>query len=500
MNGHRESDRPIVPRKSANNGGTAASSAERAEGRGLAKENPLQQNQSIGPRANPDWQNALERIRQAAQKDKDAKFTALWHHVANVDRLRAEYYALKRDSAPGVDGQTWQEYGQDLETNLQDLSGRLHRGAYHAKPVKRAWIPKSDGRQRPIGVPTLEDKIVQRSAVAVMSAVYEADFKGFSYGFRPGRGPHDALDALTVALETRKVNWVLDADIRGFFDTLSHEWLVKFVEHRIADRRVIRHIKKWLNAGVLEEGRRIEVEEGTPQGGSISPLLANIYLHYVLDLWADHWRRTRATGDVIIVRYADDFVVGFEHQHEAQQFLAELGERFAKFNLELHPDKTRLIEFGRWASGNRIRRGERKPESFNFLGFTHSCSTDRRGRFIVLRLPMAKRVSGKIKSLSVELRRRMHAGVAETGRWLRQVVQGHYRYYGVPRAIHALEKFRKRVFWQWHRMLNRRSQKGYVRLERMIRLADRWLPRPRICHPYPDARLRVRIQGRSPVR
>jgi group II intron reverse transcriptase/maturase len=500
MNGHGESDRPIVPRKPSNKGDTAASPAERAEGRGLAKENPLQQNQPIGHRAITGWQSALARIRQAALKDKDVRFTALWHHVACVERLRQEYFALKRDSAPGVDGQTWQQYGRDLEVNLQDLSGRLHRGAYHAKPVKRAWIPKPDGRQRPIGIPALEDKIVQRSAVAVLSAVYEADFKGFSYGFRPGRGPHDALDALTVGITTRKVNWVLDADIRGFFDTLSHEWLVKFVEHRIADHRVVRHVKKWLNAGVLEEGRRVQVEEGTPQGGNISPLLANIYLHYVLDLWADHWRRTRAEGDVIIVRYADDFVVGFEHRHEAQQFLDELRERFAKFNLALHPDKTRLIEFGRWAASNRQVRGEGKPESFNFLGFTHSCDTDRRGRFIVLRQPIAKRVWAKIKSLSVELRKRMHASVAETGRWLRQVVHGHYRYYGVPRTICALETFRKRVSWLWRRTLSRRSQKGYVTVERMIRLADRWLPRPRICHPYPEVRLRVRIQGRSPVR
>ena len=313
MNRPGESDRPVVPKKPPNKGDGErldlgrpdSSPAEGVEERGLAKENLLRQNQPIGHRAAPGWQNELERIRQAARKDKEVRFTALWHHVAGVERLRAEYFALKRDSAPGVDNQTWRQYGQELEGNLQDLSGRLHRGAY---------LPKPDGRQRPIGIPTLEDKIVQRAAARVLSAVYEADFMGFSYGFRAGRGPHDALDALTVGISERKVNWVLDADIRGFFDTLSHEWLVKFVEHRIADRRVVRHIKKWLNAGVLEDGKRIQVEEGTPQGGSISPLLANVYLHYVFDLWADHWRRTQAHGDVVIVRYADDFVVGFQHR------------------------------------------------------------------------------------------------------------------------------------------------------------------------------------------
>ncbi len=500
MKGGRESDRPVVPRKSPNNGGVAASSAEGMEGRGLAKENLLRQNQPIGHRAAPGWQNALERIRQAARKSKDVRFTALWHHVASVERLRLEYYSLKRDSAPGVDRQTWEQYGQDLEGNLQDLSGRLHRGAYHAKPVKRVYIPKPDGRRRPIGIPTLEDKIVQRAASSVLSAVYEADFMGFSYGFRPGRGAHDALDALSVGLTTKKVNWVLDADIQGFFDTLSHEWLITFVEHRIADQRVVRHIKKWLNAGVLEDGEPIQVEEGTPQGGSISPLLANIYLHYVLDLWADQWRKTRAHGDVVIVRYADDFVVGFEDRQEAQQFLEELGQRFAKFNLKLHPDKTRLIEFGPRAAHDRQGRGEGKPESFNFLGFTHSCDRTRQGKFIVLRLPIAKRMRAKLVGLWADLKVRMHEGVEQTGRWLQQVVQGYYRYYAVPRSIYAMEKFRKRVLWLWRKALNRRSQKAYVPLERMIRLANRWLPQPRIYHPYPDVRLCVRIQGKSPVR
>lgn len=497
MNGTGESDRPVVPKKPPNKGDAAASSAEGVEGRGLAKENPFRQNQSIGLRAAPDWQNALERIRQAARKDKDVRFTALWHHVANVHRLREEYFALKRDSAPGVDGQTWEQYGRDLEANLQDLCGRLHRGAYHAKPVQRAWIPKPDGRQRPIGIPTLEDKIVQRAAVAVLSAVYEADFMGFSYGFRPGRGPHDALDALTVGITQRKVNWVLDADIRGFFDTLSHEWLVKFVEHRIADRRVVRHIKKWLNAGVLEDGKRTQAEEGTPQGGSISPLLANIYLHYVFDLWAHQWRQTQTQGDVVIVRYADDFVVGFQHRQDAERFLKDLRERFAQFNLELHPDKTRLIEFGRFAAERRARIGQGKPETLNFLGFTHLCGKTRDGRFIVLRQPMKKRMRAKLQEIKQELRRRLHDPVADVGQWLRSVVGGWMRYYAVPLTWDILVAFRRHVTRLWLQSLRRRSQKRRLSWAAMYRLADRWLPALRIYHPYPWQRLRVGSKARA---
>ena len=508
MNEHGESDRPVVPQKPPNKGGgdrldcshPEPPPAEEAEERGLAKENLLRQNQPIGRRAAPDWQSALERIRQAARKGRDVRFTALWHHVANVQRLREAYFGLKRDSAPGVDGQTWKQYGKSLEANLQDLSGRLHRGAYHAKPVRRAWIPKSDGRQRAIGIPTLEDKIVQRAAVEVLSAVYETDFMGFSYGFRPGRGPHDALDAVSVGITTKKVNWLLDADIRGFFDTLSHEWLVKFVEHRIGDRRVVRHIKKWLNAGVLEDGKRTVVEEGTPQGGSISPLLGNIYLHYAFDLWADQWRRTQARGDVIIVRYADDFVVGFQHRHEAERFLADLRQRLEQFNLELHPEKTRLIEFGRFAAANRSSRGQGKPETFDFLGFTHSCSQDRRGRFIVLRQTMRTKMRAKLREIRRSLWRRLHQTVGEVGRWLQTVVRGHYRYYGVPRNSYALKSMRWEVVLLWRHALRRRSQKAHVTWAYMEQVSRRWLPFPKVCHPYPDRRLRVRIQGRSRMR
>ncbi|HET6427242.1 MAG TPA: group II intron reverse transcriptase/maturase [Phycisphaerae bacterium] len=424
----------------------------------------------------------------------------MWHHVYDIDRLREEYFALKPHAAPGVDGQTWQAYGEALESNLRDLSDRLKRGAYRARPVKRAWIPKADGRQRPIGIPTLEDKIVQRSAASVLGAVYEEDFLGFSYGFRPGRSAHDALDALSVGLTQRKIGWVLDADIRGFFDTIDHEWLVKFVEHRIADGRVIRHVKKWLRAGVLEDGKRIDVEEGTPQGGSISPLLANVYLHYVFDLWAHQWRQRDAQGDVIVVRYADDFVVGFQHRSDAERFLAELRERFAKFKLELHPTKTRLIEFGRFAASNRKRRGMGKPETFDFLGFTHVCGTTRKGAFAVLRIPMKRRVRAKLRAIKTALWRRMHRPVAETGAWLRSVVGGWLRYYAVPRTYRYLNSFRRHVMWLWWRTLRRRGDKRKSSWAQVYRLAARWLPSPRILHPYPEQRLAVRTQGRSPVR
>jgi group II intron reverse transcriptase/maturase len=405
--------------------------------------------------------------------------------------LREAFFGLKHKAAPGVDGETWQHYGKNLEVNLADLSGRLKRGAYRAKPVRRAYIPKADGRQRPLGVTALEDKIVQRATVEVLNAIYETDFLGFSYGFRPGRSQHNALDALYTGLLTKRVNWVLDADIRGFFDTISHEWLVKFVEHRIADRRVVRLIQKWLNAGVLEDGKRTYSEEGTPQGGNISPLLANLYLHHVFDLWAKHWRQTQAHGDMIIVRYADDFVVGFQGKADAEKFLADLRERFAKFALELHPEKTRLFEFGAYADQNRKRWGEGKPETFNFLGFTHICGKKRNGRYTVLRQTIRKRLQAKLAEVKEELRRRMHQPIPEVGNWLKSVVGGHIRYYGVPMNAPALALFRFQVGRLWHRALQRRSQTAKVRWDRMKRLIDRWLPAARICHPYPLRRLGV---------
>jgi len=451
-------------------------------------------------KAETNLPNAMERIRQAACRDKELRFTTLWHHVYNIDRLREAYFSLKRNAAAGVDGETWRHYGKDLETNLQDLSGRLKRGAYRAKPVKRAYIPKPDGRQRPLGVTTLEDKIVQKATVEVLNAIYETDFLGFSYGFRPGRSPHDALNALYAGIMTRKVSWVLDADIRGYFDAISHEWLMKFIEHRIADRRVLRHIKKWLNAGVLEDGKRTYSAEGVPQGGSISPVLANVYLHYVFDLWIEQWRHRHATGDVIVVRFCDDFVVGFQHHHDALRFLEALKERFRKFNLELHEGKTRLIEFGRFAADNRKRQGKGKPQTFDFLGFTHICSQTRKGKFTVLRHTIAKRMRAKLLELKRELRRRLHLPVPVVGKWLRMVLLGHFRYFGLPGNSRKLEAFKYHVSRLWFRMLRRRSQRHRLNWERMARLIKRWLPQPRICHPYPDLSMYVNTRGRSPVR
>jgi len=489
MNGQGKSDRPEVPEKSLNNAGQPV--AEGMEGRGLAKGNLPQQNASRTPSRN-DAPSALERVRQAAKGDKQLRFTALLHHVYNRETLRLAYFSLKKEAAPGVDGETWQHYGEKLEENLRDLSERLKRGAYRAKPVRRVYIPKADGRQRPLGVTALEDKIAQRAAVEVLNAIYETDFLGFSYGFRPGRSPHRALDALYTGLLTRKVNWVLDVDIKRFFDGISHDWLLKFVEHRIADRRVVRLIQKWLNAGVLEDGKHLRVEEGTPQGGSASPLLANLYLHYVFDLWVQAWRRKQAHGDVIVVRFADDIVLGFQVKSDAERFRAELTERFRKFALELHPDKTRLLEFGPMAAGNRKRRGEGKPETFNFLGFTHICGKKRsNGMFTVVRQTMRKRLQAKLNAVKTELRRRLHYPIPDVGQWLRSVVSGHFRYYGVPMNAPALHIFRFQTGRLWHRALSRRSQNGRVPWDRMRRLIKRWLPPVRIYHAYPLRRLGV---------
>jgi RNA-directed DNA polymerase len=489
MNEHGKTDRPAVPAKSSNNAEQTV--AERMKGRGLTKGNLPQQNASRIQSRN-DAPSALERVRQAARKDKRLRFTALLHHIYNLETLRRAYVSLKKEAAPGVDGETWRHYGEQLETNLQDLSERLKRGAYRAKPVRRVYIPKADGRQRPLGVTALEDKIVQRAAVEVLNTIYETDFLGFSYGFRPGRSQHQALDALYTGLLTRKVSWVLDLDIRSYFDKISHEWLVKFVEHRIADRRVVRLIRKWLNAGVLEDGKRIRVGEGTPQGGSASPLLANVYLHYVFDLWIQAWRRKQAHGDVIVVRFADDVVVGFQGRSDAMRFWAELTERMRKFGLEVHPEKTRLLAFGPFADQTRKQRGEGRPETFNFLGFTHICGKKRsNGRFTVLRQTIRKRLQVKLNEVKAELRRRMHQPIPEVGQWLRSVVDGHNRYYGVPTNEAALHLFRIQVGWLWHRTLSRRSQNGRIPWDRMHRIIVRWLPPVRIYHSYPLRRMGV---------
>jgi len=467
------------------------SSPERPPGRGSRREAQIELN---------GLPSGVERIRQASCRDRKMQFTTLWHHVYDPDRLRVAYLGLKRDAAPGVDGETWRQYGEDREKNLQDLSDRLQRGAYRAKPVRRAYIPKPDGRQRPLGVTVLEDKIVQRALVEVLNGIYETDFLGFSYGFRPGRSSHEALNALMAGIMTRKVSWVLDADIRGYFDAIDHEWLVKFVQQRVKDQRVVRHIRKWMQAGVLEQGIKTLPEEGVPQGGSICPLLANIYLHYVLDLWADQWRRKQSRGELIIVRFADDFILGFQYREDAIRFGEALRERFHRFGLELNAEKTRLLEFGRYAAGNRAKRGQGKPETFDFLGFTHSCGRTRNGKFVVNRRTMRKRMQGKLKELKAELRRRLHNPIPEVGQWLRSVLLGHYRYYGVPGNSDKMGAFLYHVSHLWHKTLQRRSQRSRLNWDRMNRLLSRWLPSPRIYHPYPDLSRYVITQGRSPVR
>jgi group II intron reverse transcriptase/maturase len=489
MNGQRKSDRAVVPPKSPNK--AAVAGAEAMEGRAWAKGN-LQEQNVLRTQGRISARSALERVRQAAKQDKTMRFTALLHHVYNPDMLREAYFSLKKEAAPGVDGQTWQQYGEALEEHLQDLAARLARGAYRAKPVRRVFIAKDGGGQRPLGVTALEDKIVQRATVEVLNAIYETDFCRFSYGFRPGRSQHDCLDALYAGLLTRPVNWVFDVDIRGFFDSIDHAWLVKFVEHRIADRRLVRLIQKWVNAGVLEEGKHRQVSEGTPQGGSASPLLANIYLHYVFDLWVQRWRRKHARGEVIVVRYADDIVLGFQVKSDAERFRTELSERLQRFALQLHPEKTRLLEFGPSAAARRRRAGLGKPETFNFPGFTHICATKRsNGRFTVLRQTMRRRLQAKLSEVKAELRRRLHAPIPVQGQWLGAVVRGHLAYYGVPMNAPALHLFRFQIARLWHRALCRRSHRGRVRWDRMRRLLQRWLPVARVCHPYPLRRLGV---------
>jgi group II intron reverse transcriptase/maturase len=470
------------------------------EERRLAKGNPRKHDR---PRAQTrlDLQSALERVREAAVRDRELRFTNLWFHVCEVERLREAYLALKRDAAPGIDGVTWREYGRSLEENLRDLSARLKSGAYRAKPVKRVYIPKPDGRQRPLGVTALEDKLAQRATVEVLSAVYETDFLGFSYGFRPGRSAHQALDALAVGIQTRPVNWVLDADIRGFFDAIDHECLMGLVERRIVDVRATRHIRKWLNAGVLEKGKLEVQEAGTPQGSSLSPLLANIYLHYAFDLWANEWRRERARGTVTIVRYADDFLVGFEHRDEAERFLAELRERLAGFHLELHPEKTRIVAFGRRADDEWRGGSGPKPGTFDFLGFTHTCDRTRTaGRFIVLRQTMRKRLTAKLAAMKQWLRKHLHDPVPLVGAHLERVIRGHVQYYGVPRNGPALRAFIKGLARLWYMALRRRSQKTRMTWNRMYRLLRAHFPPPRIVHPYPEQRFAVMTRGKSPVR
>jgi RNA-directed DNA polymerase len=512
MHGHEKSDPAIVAMKPTNK--AEAPGAERsAEGPDAAE--PVERRAgtkgNAGQRSTGRTQNrgtvdqGLERIRKVAKERKKERFTALLHHVS-IEHLEKAFDELKENAAPGVDGLTWRDYEADLERNLEDLHARVHRGAYRPQPARRVYIPKPDGRHRPLAVAALEDKIVQRATAAVLNAIYEEDFLGFSYGFRPGRGAHDAMDALCVGIHSKKVSFILDADIQSFFDMVSQEWLIRFVEHRIGDRRIIRLIRKWLKAGVLEDGIVSVSDRGTGQGAVISPLLANIYLHYALDLWAERWRRREATGDMIIVRYADDFIIGFQHESDARRFMDEMRERLQKFALTLHPEKTRLIEFGRFAAERRERSGLGRPETFNFLGFTFICGKTRAGKFQIKRKTRADRMRAKLREIKQEMRRRMHWPIPDQGRWLGRVVRGYFNYHAVPTNGRALEEFLHHVTDLWRRTLRRRSQKDRMTWARMTQLVETWLPKPHILHPWPSDRFAVThprwepYAGKPPVR
>jgi group II intron reverse transcriptase/maturase len=487
MHAREKSDHAIVARKPAND--VEPSTVESVEPRAGAKGNASQQSTGRA-QSRETVSQALERIRKAARERKEEKLTALLHHIS-PELLAEAFDELKEDAAAGVDGLTWKTYEADLERKLEDLHARVHRGAYRALPSRRVYIPKPDGGQRPLAIAALEDKIVQRATAAVLNAIYEEDFLGFSYGFRPGRGAHDAMDALCTGIISKKVNFILDADIRSFFDTVNHEWLIRFAEHRIGDRRIIRLIQKWLKVGVLEDGIVTASDRGTGQGAVISPLLANVYLHYVLDLWAEGWRRREATGEMIIVRYADDFIIGFQHEADAQRLLDAMRERLREFSLTLHPEKTRLIEFGRFAAENRKRRGLGKPETFDFLGFTFICGKSRRGKFQLIRKTRRDRMRTKLREIKRELRLRMHEPIPKQGKWLANVVGGYFNYHAVPTNRRALMAFRFFVTELWRRTLRRRSQKDGMTWQRMTRLAADWLPPPRVLHPWPTARFAV---------
>ena len=502
MHESEKSDSAVVAAKPANK--AVQSAAELVEPRAGTKGNAERQS-TCRAQSRVSVSQALDRIRKVAKERKKEKFTALFHHI-NIDLLEEAFYELKENAAPGVDQLTWKDYEVGLERNIEDLHNRVQRGVYRALPSRRVYIPKPDGRQRPLAIAALEDKIVQRAVVALLSKIYEEDFLGFSYGFRQGRSAHDALDALCVGIHGKKVSFILDADIRSFFDEISQQWLIRFLEHRIGDRRIIRLIQKWLKAGILEDGVVSVSDRGTGQGSVISPLLANIYLHYALDLWAARWRRRTATGDMIIVRYADDFIVGFQHESDAQRFLNEMRDRLREFALSLHPEKTRLIEFGRFASERRQRRGLGKPETFNFLGFTFICGKTRAGRFQIKRKTRADRMRAKLREIKQELRWRMHQPIPAQGRWLEQVVRGYFNYHAVPTNGRALEVFRHHATNLWRRTLRRRSQKDGMTWARMMQLVDAWLPKPIILHPWPSDRFAVThprwepYAGKPPVR
>ena len=483
MHGPEKSDSPIVAMKPTNKAARAA--AEPVERRGEAKGN-AEKLRTRRTQCRISVSQQLDRVRQAARRG-EGRFTALLHHVSE-DLLLLSFFWLKREAAVGGDGVSWTEYEEHLETNLADLHKRIHSNTYRAQPSRRQYIPKPDGQQRPLGIAALEDKIVQRALVAVLNAIYEHDFLGFSYGFRPGRGQHDALDALAAGIKRTKVNWIVDADVRKFFDSVNHDWLIRFLEHRIGDPRVINIIRKWLKAGVMEDGALHPTEDGTPQGSVASPLLANVFLHYVYDLWVHHWRTHHARGHLIVVRYADDTVVGFERADDAKRFLVALRVRLEKFSLTLHPDKTRLIEFGRFAASNRQERGLGKPETFDFLGFTHIAGRTLKGGFLLVRRTRRDRMRAALHALKEELRRRMHDSIAQQGQWLQKKVTGYFAYHAVPTNYSRLAGFRDKVMRAWMNVLRRRSQRQRITWDRMSRIATEWLPVPRILHPWPEAR------------
>jgi RNA-directed DNA polymerase len=497
MNADEKSDEGIIPMKQPNKEGSP--SAEAVEGRTSPEGNGGETTAARTLRRDTA-SSGLVAVRRAARQSKSVRFTALLHHIT-VDLLSRSYLALERDAAPGIDGVTWQAYGEDLEDKLTKLHDRIHKGSYRARPARRTYIPKADGTQRPLAVLCLEDKVVQQAVATVLEAIYEEDFVGFSYGFRPERGQHDALDALHVGILRKRVNWVLDADIRGFYDAMSHAWIIRFLEHRIADKRILRLVAKWLKVGVIEDGRVTRSQVGAPQGAVVSPILANVYLHYAYDLWVQRWRRTKASGDVVVVRFADDQIVGFEHEHEAKAFLQDLHERLREFELVLHPDKTRLIRFGRNAAKQRARLGEGKPETFDFLGFTHFCTRSRKwGSFVVGRKTIKKRMRSKLKAIKVELRKCMHDPIAKTGAWVKQMLQGHLNYYAVSGNHPSLWWFSNQVRRFWLKSLRRRSQNARLSWERFIQLVDRFFPPIKVLHPLPCHRFDAKTRGRSPVR
>lgn len=481
-----ESDGNIVPEKSANKG--VATPAESMEGRAPTERNSGQE-AAHRAQSRVSASNGLERVRQRAEADKTFRFNNLFHFL-KVDLLRASFYELKRKAAPGLDGVTWHEYERKLEERLPELERELHIGSYRATPAKRGYITKDDGRQRPLGIQAVEDKVVQQACVTILNAVFEPSFSGYSYGSRPGRSQHEALDALHEGIIRRKINWILDCDITGFFDNLSHVHLLSFLEERVTDKRMLRLIRKWLRVGWVEDGKRHPGTIGTPQGSVISPLLANVFLNVVMDKWASAWRRAEAKGDVIILRYVDDAVFGFQYEAEGRAFLEALRERLAVYELTLHPTKTRLVEFGRFAASNRRERGQSKPETFDFLGFTHICGVTRRGRFCIRRITIRKRLRRKLKEVKAELVKRMHHPVKDVGAWLASVIRGFTNFYAVPGNLKAPREFYTQISRLWLWVIRRRSQKARCRWtwERFYQLQSQWLPRPRLVHPYPSVR------------